>query len=346
MYNPEQKKSYLAFLESTNASAERIDFAEGVLMKVESAESSAGSDVCGMEEEQASALIGKKRSNSDDNHFRFLWEIYSYVKWCAANNLCSISEWTNAVRNSVDFKTARDQFVANDLDLQIRLDKILTDEKKMTLDTMIRACAWLLYAGVDIESVCAVKSSDIDLDALTVRSDDTWYDISEYGARSIRFAAEADSYVRHHTASSRYRHSSEDMDIVRCKVDDYIFTDSVGRIDLGRISDVFNKKVRAFYDGKISKRKLTLRSISVSGFFHRMYEIELSGNDPFFSVDLRKYGRLIQEESQYRITKRQHEKIARPVQDTRLRLLEDYCRWKLAFLPQINIKTNTRHYQE
>ena len=338
MYNPEQKKEYIDFLVSRNANAGELDFIEDLFNTTEKAEVTAGTDLCDMTAEQIGSLIGKKRRELDADHFRSIWWIYCYVKWCASSGLCRVNEWTESIRNSKDMEIVRQQMVANDFDLQTRLDHMLTDENKMTLDNLVRACAWILYAGVDIDRVCQIRISDVDTKAMTVRVDDTWYDISRYGEASIRFAAEEDSYVRHylHAELNHGWKIDEDRVIKKNPETDMLFRDSAGPIDLDRMIYIYGKRIGSRYDrNRVPIKTMSFRTISISGIFDRMYKMDLAGHDPFMTADTRQYERLVIEDTG-RLNSAYNEKKKKLGMKAMLR--ENYYKWKLAFLPQINLK--------
>lgn len=338
MYNPEQKREYIAFLISKNTSAEELDFTEGLFDVAGKAELSAGTDLCLMTADQIRGLMGKKRKELDADHFRSIWCLYCYVKWCVASGLCSLGEWTEAIRGSRDLENVRQQMVVNDFDLQMRLDRILTDEKKMTLDNLIRACAWILFAGVDIDKVCLIRLSDVDMKSLTVKVDDTWYDISEYGASSLRFVAEEDSYMRHYLQAvlSRGLKIDEDRILKKDPDTDMLFRDSAGPISLERMTYIFNKRVGPRYDQTNGSpyKTLSFRTISMSGIFDRMYKMELGGYDPIAVADVNQYERLVRNDVQ-RLSPVYNGRMKKLGEKAMLR--ENYYKWRLAFIPQINL---------
>lgn len=315
MYNERKKRE---FIEEYTTSTNTAKVAARIFEALAKYEELYQKDICAMPIEELQPTINSViglRSGSKEMSVSVVKE---YVKWCVSNN------FPDAVDNmdSVDLQgldKVKTHMVANPTHLQRALDELFDSESEETMDNINRCYFWLAYSGFPEDSVFSLESDMVNIQSMVVCLGDSEYPL-------YKESIPAFSNIIHLT-SFNYKHPRYNQDIVRDRVlGSKLFRGVKADAEATTFNSMLSKKCRLAYKSGKTNFQLSYKRVCLSGLFYRMYERERAG----FDVDFDDKDLTILIEQTEDKEKRANLKRMRRVRSQEY--LEDYKRWKLAFL--------------
>lgn len=329
MLHPEWKQEYIRYRVAKGADSAEKKRISTLFRRISDAEVQADTDIAEMDAQSAAAVMKAPGVLSASIFYTSVCTLRDYASWCvmterAHTEACALS----VVPDGLD--AVRETMVSGPEHLESALNIILSPVESGSAETLLRAYVWLVYAGVHPEDIQNLKSSDVDLDRLTVKAGRKEYRVCGYAAAALDFAVNGTSLrISHPQYSARPREESDFL--MRGTKSVLTWNDCSSRI--GR------KCLEARREGRMNLA-LTNLSIGRSGMFYGIYHNELAGYTPDFTADIEEY-------MTYQTERRGKGYSVYGADATGIRrnllltsFLEDYSRWKLAFLPSMNKQHN------
>lgn len=316
MYNEELKTRFI--LQYTYSVSMRI-VAEGTFNIFEPYEVKWGADLCTRSAEDLQVVIDSMfgvRVKSQSNRIIILKQ---YVMWCIAQGVEGACDGMLKI-SSPGVEAIKSQMVSSPLHLQRYLDSFLLPTSAKTVDDTYRCYFWLAFAGCEEEDIINMKTSDVDFENMVVHVRNEEFPIYREGLPAIRNCANQQWFT--------YIHPNYSKDIIRLRVDgDQLLrgvkAEATALVLRATLSRAVTKAVK---EGK-TNCKLSHYKAQLSGIFYRTYEMELAGAEPDFMWLAKKvmYGKTYKLDSGRNLIGAKERAKAKDY-------LEDYNRWKLAFI--------------
>ena len=316
MYNAEQKDRFIkAFTTSEKARAD----AKRIFDLLEPSEEAAWADLCTMDADLLRPILGKVsgfRSGSAELPMRIL---RGYARWCQENRIPGACDGLLRVK-SVGAENVAKRTVKNPRGLQVYLDLICEKESEETADNVIRAFAWLAYAGMKDEDIFLVRTGDVDLENLKVVFNGVSYPIYPEALPAIKNCVTLSGFS--------YKHPNYPVRILPRISGDLLLRSirSVPELQSMRVN-LSRRGKKAMASGK-TERLLSYYGIWLSGVFYRMHEEELASDLP---PDFQAFVNSTVGSKLYKLDSGNNTQEAKRRQLAR-EYLADYVRWKQTLL--------------
>lgn len=325
MLHPEWKQEYIRHCVTNGADQAERKRLSTLFRKISGAESQADADIAEMDRESAAAVMKSPGVLSTSIFYSSVCTLRDYVSWCVMTErvrmeACALSVVPDGL------EIVRETMVSGPEHLESVLNIILSPAECGSADTLLRAYAWLVFAGMHPEDIQNLRNSDVDLDRLTVRAGQKEYSVCGYAAQALDFAVNGSSLrIPHPQYDARQREES-----------DFLMRGTKSVLAWSDCSSRIGRKCRkAKKEGRLNL-VLTNLSIGRSGLFCGIYHNELAGYAPDFTADIEEFMAYKTERrgKGYSVHGADATVIRRSLLLTTFR--EDYSRWKLAFLPSMN----------
>ena len=208
--------------------------------------------------------------------------------------------------------------VASPLHLQMYLDQVFDKESQETIDNIYRCYYWMAYGGISEEDTLFINRSDVDLELMLIRYNNTSVPIYREALPAFRNAMQLSSFV--------YLHPNYTKTIRRDRVpgEELMRGIKATTKTMTIRSSLSRRSADAIKAGK-TEQQLSFYRVWLSGLFYRIYERERAG----VPVDFSEAAVNFMEGKTYVLCGR--EKIEHKQNRIERDYMEDYQRWKLAF---------------
>lgn len=324
VYNEELKNRFI--LETCSTSNMKSLFTN-VFHLVGEEEEKLGADVCTWNEEQLRVMLERLsgfRAYSSKNRENLLKR---YIAWCINTGVDGASGAIFGIETD-GIASVRQKTVSGPEHLQRCLDSFLAPEQDKTADNVLRGYCWLSFSGMADDEIVDVRTTDVDLEALVVRSGNKKYPIYREAIPCMRILRELSCF--------KYFHDGYENDFTwRVRPDGDKLLRGLRSAEpsiLGIRSRLSDKSVSAFNKGAADV-KISAYRIWISGEFYRMYQKERMGDTVDFTylacrgIETReKNGKPYKLEAE-----RGKRSVDNKINELARNYLEDYNRWKLAY---------------
>lgn len=316
MYNTEQKMRFLRdiFHEDSYAPA-TLENAKFVFNRMEVFEEAAGADCCTMTAEELQEIVNQtaqKAYGSRQYSFRILRQ---YGKWCLKNGVPGAADGLLKLdARNAGLDKIRTTMVSGPKHLQRCLDAAFSPESEETVDNVYRTFFWLAFAGVPIEDVVSLRTSDIDPKTMSLCC----------RGRVIRFPTEAFDAV-YNTAtlySFRYIHKNYVGSRRERFNSDQLLRGIKAEANKSTLLNTACLAVMKAYKAGKTDVHFTFRDIRMSGLFYNIFDQERS--------DLKRYAHGATDRLISSVMKEFCASGSDNIQKINA-TWEDYRRWKAAF---------------
>ena len=181
MYNEERKEQ---FLRAICASEHQYAASRPGLKAVALDEQQAEKDIADFTAEQLTAALRKFRLTKISAAAVRLRLFRKYQVWCQKQGI-STTLSAFAIKPADICRTAS-FLVSSPGDLQRALDKSLSDETEMSVDTLIRLYCWCAFAGVPEKEIPKILTSDVGVEMAVIRCGQEYYRIEWLGQNALR----------------------------------------------------------------------------------------------------------------------------------------------------------------
>lgn len=315
MYNEELKTKFVR--EYTN-SISTAEVCQTIFNAFERYEVEWGADLCTRSTEELQPVVDGLVGFRARSKWMRLIILKDYVKWCIGMKVPGARDGMLKIE-TVGLEKVKHQTVASPLHLQRYLDSICEPESEETTDNIYRCFYWLAYGGVTEEDILSIKCSDVDLNNMVVRYNDTEVPIYREALPAFKNCVKLTQFVYKHPNYVKlvYKDRADGDTLVRG-------IRSAPSIKAMRVE--LSRRSKAKMDEGKTDLKLSYFRVWISGLFYRMYERERAGMPVDFSAAAAQF----MEGKTYKLDKGRNTPEAKKRQLTR-DYLEDYERWKLAF---------------
>lgn len=259
-------------------------------------------------------IVGLRRKSQ----WMSLTVLKEYVKWCIAMNVPGACDGMLHITVAGLDKVKR-QMVSGPVHLQRYLDELFDPESKETVDNLYRCYYWMAFSGIQEDETLSIKTTDIDFTEMTIRCGDNVFPLYRESLPAFHNAIELTEFS--------YIHPNYSKIIRRNRVPGETIMRGVKAVTktLTIRSVLTHRSADALHRGK-TKQQLSFYRVRISGLFYRMYERERAGIPVDFSDAAVKFmsGKTYTLNEKYKIEYKQNS-VERDY-------MEDYQRWKLAFL--------------
>lgn len=315
MYNEELKTKFVRGYTNSISTAE---VCQTIFNAFEQYEVEWGADLCTRSTEELQPVVDGLVGFRARSKWMRLIILKDYVKWCIGMKVPGACDGMLKIE-TVGLEKVKHQTVASPLHLQRYLNSICEPESEETTDNIYRCFYWLAYGGVAEEDILSIKCSDVDLNNMVVRYNDTEVPIYREALPAFKNCVNLTQFV--------YKHPNYDKLVYK----DRAYGDTLVRgirsapsIKAMRVE--LSRRSKAKIDEGKTDLKLSYFRVWISGLFYRMYERERAGMPVDFSAAAAQF----MEGKTYKLDRGRNTPEAKKRQLTR-DYLEDYERWKLAF---------------
>lgn len=277
-----------------------------------------GADLCTRSTEELQPVVGGLVGFRARSKWMRLIILKDYVKWCIGMKVPGACDGMLKIE-TVGLEKVKHQTVASPLHLQRYLDSICEPESEETTDNIYRCFYWLAYGGVAEEDILSIKCSDVDLNNMVVRYNDTEVPIYREALPAFKNCVKLTQFV--------YKHPNYDKLVYKDRADgDTLVRGIRSAPSIKAMRVELSRRSKAKMDEGKTDLKLSYFRVWISGLFYRMYERERAGMPVDFSAAAAQF----MEGKTYKLDRGRNTPEAKKRQLTR-DYLEDYERWKLAF---------------
>lgn len=313
MYNEELKKR---FIRDYTTSINTAKICETTFNACEPYELEWGADLCTKTEDELQPVIDNIVGLRVRSQFMRIILLKDYVRWCN-----EVVGFPKACLGMLDIKVAgvdkvKSQLVSTPLQLQQYLDILFASESELTVDNAYRCFYWMAYAGLTEADALQVQESDVDLENLIIKFNDTEYPIYREALKSFRNCVKESQFMYFHP---NYEPVARDRacgtQLIRGLRGQQ--TSNSMRVNMSKASKLHEDDTNL---------RLSYKRIWLSGVFYRMHEKELSGMEPNFYpiVAEQRKGKTYKLDSGRNTNEAKLKQLARDY-------MKDYARWKLAY---------------
>lgn len=315
MYNEELKTKFVRGYTNSISTAE---VCQTIFNAFEQYEVEWGADLCTRSTEELQPVVDGLVGFRARSKWMRLIILKDYVKWCIGMKVPGACDGMLKIE-TVGLEKVKHQTVASPLHLQRYLDSICEPESEETTDNIYRCFYWLAYGGVAEEDILSIKCSDVDLNNMVVRYNDTEVPIYREALPSFKNCVKLTQFV--------YKHPNYDKLVYKDRADgDTLVRGIRSAPSIKAMRVELSRRSKAKMDEGKTDLKLSYFRVWISGLFYRMYERERAGMPVDFSAAAAQF----MEGKTYKLDRGRNTPEAKKRQLTR-DYLEDYERWKLAF---------------
>lgn len=314
MFNEEQKAR---FIRSYTSSINTANVATNVFNAFENYESEWDADLCTRTADELQPAIDEILGLRSKSRWMTLSILKEYAKWCMMMKIPGACDGMLHIEASGIDKVRR-QMVSSPLHLQMYLDKVFVDESAETIDNIYRCYFWMAFGGISEEDTLSIKNSDVDLERMLIRYNNTSAPIYREALPAFKNAMQLQSFV--------YLHPNYSESIRRDRVagEELMRGVKATTKTMTIRSFLSHRSAEAIKAGK-TEQQLSFHRVWLSGLFYRIYERERAG----VPVDFSEAAASFMEGRTYALCGR--EKIEHKRNRIERDYMEDYQRWKLAF---------------
>lgn len=273
MYNAELKTE---FLQQHTSSIESIKRVTGIFNQLESFESKFGKDLSQFNLDELQEAINGVIMTRVAGRWSKLSHIRSYLKWCVRNKKPGAVYNLDLVEIDGTDKF-RQNFVVSPLELHKVLNAMLAPEEDHKVDNLIRAYAWLGFCRVPFELLDTLTKDNLNFETMTIsfgESEQFKSTIPPLAIASLRDAANLTEFYHDHKHYQNMIPRFEGVTILRQSKSEY---------NPERYKEYLMKKWRAAKAAGKPYKSLSYGRLYISGWFHWMYEQEMSGYELNFA---------------------------------------------------------------
>lgn len=315
MYNEELKTKFVRGYTNSISTAE---VCQTIFNAFEQYEVEWGADLCTRSTEELQPVVDGLVGFRARSKWMRLIILKDYVKWCIGMKVPGACDGMLKIE-TVGLEKVKHQTVASPLHLQRYLDSICEPESEETTDNIYRCFYWLAYGGVAEEDILSIKCSDVDLNNMVVRYNDTEVPIYREALPAFKNCVNLTQFV--------YKHPNYDKLVYKDRADgDTLVRGIRSAPSIKAMRVELSRRSKAKMDEGKTDLKLSYFRVWISGLFYRMYERERAGMPVDFSAAAAQF----MEGKTYKLDRGRNTPEAKKRQLTR-DYLEDYERWKLAF---------------
>lgn len=315
MYNEELKTKFVRGYTNSISTAE---VCQTIFNAFEQYEVEWGADLCTRSAEELQPVVDNLVGFRARSKWMRLIILKDYVKWCIGMKVPGACDGMLKIE-TVGLEKVKHQTVASPLHLQRYLDSICEPESEETTDNIYRCFYWLAYGGVAEEDILSIKCSDVDLNNMVVRYNDTEVPIYREALPAFKNCVKLTQFV--------YKHPNYDKLVYKDRADGDTLVRGIRSAPSIKAMRVgLSRRSKAKMDEGKTDLKLSYFRVWISGLFYRMYERERAGMPVDFSAAAAQF----MEGKTYKLDRGRNTPEAKKRQLTR-DYLEDYERWKLAF---------------
>lgn len=315
MYNEELKTKFVRGYTNSISTAE---VCQTIFNAFEQYEVEWGADLCTRSTEELQPVVDGLVGFRARSKWMMLIILKDYVKWCIGMKVPGACDGMLKIE-TVGLEKVKHQTVASPLHLQRYLDSICEPESEETTDNIYRCFYWLAYGGVAEEDILSIKCSDVDLNNMVVRYNDTEVPIYREALPAFKNCVNLTQFV--------YKHPNYDKLVYKDRADgDTLVRGIRSAPSIKAMRVELSRRSKAKMDEGKTDLKLSYFRVWISGLFYRMYERERAGMPVDFSAAAAQF----MEGKTYKLDRGRNTPEAKKRQLTR-DYLEDYERWKLAF---------------
>lgn len=320
MYNEEIK---IRFVKDYTQSLHTAQVAYTIFNVFTPYEEEWGADLCTRSTEELQPAIDEILGLRLKSQWPALTILKEYVRWCITMKMPGACDGMLHIKVA-GLDKVRKQMVSSPFHLQQYLDCVFEQESEETIDNLHRCCLWMAFAGFRIDDVVQVKSADVDFANMVIHYKETDYPLYRESLPAFHNAAELESFLYYHpnyTKPIRRDRVESDMLMRGIKADTKIMT---ARATLSRRAGA------AVKEGK-TEQQLSFYRVWMSGLFFRMYERERAGVPVDFSEAAVEY---LSSKGVYAAAPNSvdEKRLARKQYLVAREYMDDYQRWKLAFM--------------
>lgn len=314
MFNEEQK---IRFIRSYTSSINTANVATNVFNGFESYESAWSADLCTRTADELQPIIDEILGLRSKSRWMTLSILKEYAKWCMMMKVPGACDGMLHIEVS-GLDKIRKQMVSSPLHLQMYLDKVFVDESEETIDNIYRCYFWMAFGGISEEDTLFIKNSDVDLEQMLIRYNNTSAPIYREALPAFKNAMQLQSFV--------YLHPNYSESIRRDRVAGEELMRGIKAVTKTMTirSSLSRRSAEAIKAGR-TEQQLSFYRVWLSGLFYRIYERERAG----VPVDFSEAAVSFMEGKTYVLCGR--EKIKHKQNRIERDYMEDYQRWKLAF---------------
>lgn len=315
MYNEELKTKFVRGYTNSISTAE---VCQTIFNAFEQYEVGWGADLCTRSTEELQPVIDSLVGFRARSKWMRLIILKDYVKWCIGMKVPGACDGMLKIE-TIGLEKVKHQTVASPLHLQRYLDSICEPESEETTDNIYRCFYWLAYGGVAEEDILSIKCSDVDLNNMVVRYNNTEVPIYREALPAFKNCVNLTQFV--------YKHPNYDKLVYKDRADgDTLVRGIRSAPSIKAMRVELSRRSRAKMDEGKTDLKLSYFRVWISGLFYRMYERERAGMPVDFSASAAQF----MEGKTYKLDRGRNTPEAKKRQLAR-DYLEDYERWKLAF---------------
>ena len=190
----------------------------------------------------------------------------NYIDWCIENNIEYARSDIHQFKYDVSESIKRVS-VKNPLHLQICLDGVFDPEDDNTIDNTFRAFFWFAYSGIKEMDTMFIEDCNVDITNRIIIYNNEKYRIYEEGVKAIRKCMELKSFVKKYP-----NRRNSVLDRGDCNLLLRGFSKSCNLL-------TFRSKVSIKIKGGEYSTFLSYNKVLLSGFYYRMYQMELAGKE-------------------------------------------------------------------
>ena len=320
MYNEELKTRFINSY--TNSSQRRYNCLI-LFNKLQEYEEKWQADVCTWGEEELDSVIDKILGLRLKGSESRLVALKTYAKWCLENNFPNAKDSLINLKYS-GIRKMRQEMVRDPSQLQDYLNIIFYPESRNTMDNVFRCFYWFAYSGCSEGDVMSITADDIDLQSKIIRikkeSLIEEYPIYEESIPALESCITSTSFV--------YIHPNYSKDIDRDRVGgNQLLRGIKTETTLSRARIEISRRSKKAVDKKETDLHLSYFRVWLSGVFYRTYELEKIGVEPNFMELAGRFmsGKNYKLDSGRNTIEAKQRAVAKEY-------LDDYYRWKLAFM--------------
>lgn len=315
MYNEELKTKFVRGYTNSISTAE---VCQTIFNAFEQYEVEWSADLCTRSSEELQPVVDGLVGFRARSKWMRLIILKDYVKWCIGMKVPGACDGMLKIE-TVGLEKVKHQTVASPLHLQRYLDSICEPESEETTDNIYRCFYWLAYGGVAEEDILSIKCSDVDLNNMVVRYNNTEVPIYREALPAFKNCVKLTQFV--------YKHPNYDKLVYKDRADgDTLVRGIRSAPSIKAMRVELSRRSKAKMDEGKTDLKLSYFRVWISGLFYRMYERERAGMPVDFSAAAAQF----MEGKTYKLDRGRNTPEAKKRQLTR-DYLEDYERWKLAF---------------
>ena len=314
MYNQEQKKKFISSLTKSASTAQN---AETLFAATGPYEELAGKDICTFSVDELQPVADEVFALRSNGKWLSRFILQEYSKWCIAMGVEGADNSIYHI-NLLSLGKVKRQMVSGPAHLQRYLDAVYDPEKEETIDNLYRCYLWMAFCGIEDEAALELKASAVDLRSMTILLGDDEIPLYRESIPAFRKAVELTEFTYKHPNYQEIKRQRIPGDELMCGIK------AMPRIKPFRVR--LSRTLAAAYKEGRTQELLSYERIKLYGLFYRVYEQERAGIPPDFSEAAIKFT----EGKNYHLPKG---RTIRGIQNSKAKeYMEDYQRWKLAFV--------------